>query len=256
MIVQFPPVATPVPITVVPSNTVTMLPASAVPVKVGLATSVMLSVLDTPVSDAAIRSGADRDSGGHRVDGDRQSSRRGADFASHIGYLGGDGVGSGRKGCGGHGPRPGGGYTGADQPGAVVQRNRVADLCHAGEGRVRDVRDIVRIGNTTIGGTDEMSGGGRRRHRDVGQIKVLPELSNPGSSAPINIVPVRVIAGVVFRDIFDTRYEASKLTGWRAGCDLFPKGATVQDRRHSLDQSKGPRFLLETLAGSSLRCCR
>ena len=59
VIVQFPPVATPVPITVVPSNTVTMLPASAVPVKVGLATSVMLSVLDTPVSDAAIRSGAD-----------------------------------------------------------------------------------------------------------------------------------------------------------------------------------------------------
>ena len=36
-----------------------MLPASAVPVKVGVVTLVMLSVLDTPLSDAASRSGAD-----------------------------------------------------------------------------------------------------------------------------------------------------------------------------------------------------
>ena len=50
--------ATPVPITVVPSNRVTVLPASAVPVKVGVVTLVMLSVLDTPVSDAVIRSRA------------------------------------------------------------------------------------------------------------------------------------------------------------------------------------------------------
>ena len=36
----------------------TVLPASAVPVKVGLVTLVMLSVLDTPLSEAATRSGA------------------------------------------------------------------------------------------------------------------------------------------------------------------------------------------------------
>ena len=51
------PVAMPVPTTVVPSNRVTVLPASAVPVKVGMVTLVMLSVLDTPLSEAATRSG-------------------------------------------------------------------------------------------------------------------------------------------------------------------------------------------------------
>ena len=50
-------VAMPVPTTVVPSNRVTVLPASAVPVKVGVVTLVMLSVLDTPLSEAATRSG-------------------------------------------------------------------------------------------------------------------------------------------------------------------------------------------------------
>ncbi len=53
--VHFPPVATPVPITVVPSSKATVLPASAVPVKVGVATLVMLSVLDLPLSDVATR---------------------------------------------------------------------------------------------------------------------------------------------------------------------------------------------------------
>ena len=38
---------------------VTVLPASAVPVKVGVVMLVMLSVLDTPLSDAAARSGVD-----------------------------------------------------------------------------------------------------------------------------------------------------------------------------------------------------
>ena len=52
-------VAMPVPITVVPSNKVTVLPASAVPVKVGVVTLVMLSVLDAPLSEAATRSGTD-----------------------------------------------------------------------------------------------------------------------------------------------------------------------------------------------------
>ena len=60
---HLPPVATPVPITVVPSNKVTVLPASAVPVKVGVAALVMLSVLDLPLSDAAVRSGADGPAG-------------------------------------------------------------------------------------------------------------------------------------------------------------------------------------------------
>ena len=63
--VHVPPVATPVPITVVPSNKVTVLPASAVPVKVGVVTLVMLSVLDMPLSDAAVRSGDRRRRGRH-----------------------------------------------------------------------------------------------------------------------------------------------------------------------------------------------
>src|SRR6185437_12379369 len=49
--------AVPVPIAVVPSSKVTVLPAAAVPVKVGVVTLVTLSVLDLPLSDAAIRSG-------------------------------------------------------------------------------------------------------------------------------------------------------------------------------------------------------
>ena len=51
-------VAMPVPTCVAPSNRVIVLPASAVPVKVGLVTLVMLSVLDTPLSEATTRSGA------------------------------------------------------------------------------------------------------------------------------------------------------------------------------------------------------
>ena len=56
------PSAVAVPRTVVPlvSNSVTVAPASApLPVKVGVVTLVMLSVLDEPVSVAAVRSGAD-----------------------------------------------------------------------------------------------------------------------------------------------------------------------------------------------------
>ena len=56
----------PVPIAVVPSNRVTVAPASAMPVKVGKAMLVMLSVLDTPLSDAASRSGCRR-RGGRRL---------------------------------------------------------------------------------------------------------------------------------------------------------------------------------------------
>jgi hypothetical protein len=50
-------VAVPLPIADVPSNSVTALPASAVPVKVGVVTLVRLSVLDTPLSDATSRFG-------------------------------------------------------------------------------------------------------------------------------------------------------------------------------------------------------
>src|SRR4051794_23270058 len=58
-IVQLPPVATAGPISVVPSNSVTVVPASAVPVKVGVVTLVMLSVTEMPLSDAVARSGVD-----------------------------------------------------------------------------------------------------------------------------------------------------------------------------------------------------
>jgi hypothetical protein len=48
-----------VPIWVVPAYTFTALPASAVPVKVGVVLVVMLSVFDAPVSEAAVKSGVD-----------------------------------------------------------------------------------------------------------------------------------------------------------------------------------------------------
>ena len=54
-----PPVAVPLPTAVPPSKIVTVLPASAVPVKVGVVTLVSLSVLEVPESLAAARSGAD-----------------------------------------------------------------------------------------------------------------------------------------------------------------------------------------------------
>src|SRR3569623_1472257 len=58
---QLPPVAVPVPSTVVPSvsYSVTVLPLSAVPVKVGVVSLVMLSVLDLPVSVPAVISGVE-----------------------------------------------------------------------------------------------------------------------------------------------------------------------------------------------------
>src|SRR5207248_7714229 len=62
---QFPlPSAVPVPTVVVPSRIVTAIPASAVPVKVGVLSLVLLSVLDGPVSLAASRSGVDGAAGG------------------------------------------------------------------------------------------------------------------------------------------------------------------------------------------------
>src|SRR5215472_18508508 len=58
VMLQLPlPSAVALPIWVAPSNSFTRLPASAVPVKVGVVTLVMLSVLAAPESDAAIRSG-------------------------------------------------------------------------------------------------------------------------------------------------------------------------------------------------------
>src|SRR3569623_1280108 len=58
---QLPPVAVPVPSTVVPSvsYSVTVLPLSAVPVKVGVVALVMLSVLELPVSVPAVISGVE-----------------------------------------------------------------------------------------------------------------------------------------------------------------------------------------------------
>ena len=60
IIVQLPELsAVALPIWVVPSNSLIRLFASAVPVKVGVASLVILSVLEAPLSEAAIRSGAD-----------------------------------------------------------------------------------------------------------------------------------------------------------------------------------------------------
>src|SRR5436190_1762464 len=49
----------PLPTPVAPSRTVTVLPASAVPVNVGVGLLVMLSVFELPVSVAAVMSGVD-----------------------------------------------------------------------------------------------------------------------------------------------------------------------------------------------------
>src|SRR5437588_4815005 len=58
--VQLPlPSAGAVPTLVAPANRSTVLPASAVPAKVGVVTLVTLSVLELPLSLAAARSGAD-----------------------------------------------------------------------------------------------------------------------------------------------------------------------------------------------------
>ena len=48
-----------VPKELVPANNSTVLPASAVPVNVGVLSLVMLSVLDCPVSEEELRSGVD-----------------------------------------------------------------------------------------------------------------------------------------------------------------------------------------------------
>jgi hypothetical protein len=47
------------PIWVEPANSLTVLPPAAVPVKVGVLSVVVLSVLDAPVSEAAVKSGAE-----------------------------------------------------------------------------------------------------------------------------------------------------------------------------------------------------
>src|SRR5262245_61285635 len=58
-IAQLPPLANVVPKRVVPSKSATVVPASAVPVIVGVTTFVMLSTLDDPLSEAAAKSGFD-----------------------------------------------------------------------------------------------------------------------------------------------------------------------------------------------------
>ena len=56
---QLPPLAVVLPSTVLPSKSVTLAPASAVPLKVSVVNLVMLSLLDEPLSLAAARSGTD-----------------------------------------------------------------------------------------------------------------------------------------------------------------------------------------------------
>src|SRR4029079_9167057 len=53
------PSARALPIWVVPSNSATVAPASAVPVKVGVVALVMLSLFEVPESEPEARSGAD-----------------------------------------------------------------------------------------------------------------------------------------------------------------------------------------------------
>ena len=78
------PSANPVPTRVVPLYSRTVAPASAVPVKVGVVTLVMLSVLDIPLSDAAIRSGADGATGACvSIVTDRITRRRHSGFRPH-----------------------------------------------------------------------------------------------------------------------------------------------------------------------------
>ena len=63
---QLPPAAAvALPIKVAPSNSVTVLPASADPVKVGVVTLVIPSVLDDPESDAEFKARGGR---GYRRD--------------------------------------------------------------------------------------------------------------------------------------------------------------------------------------------
>ena len=57
VICQLPPVATSVPTDVAPANSSTLVPATAVPEKVGVVSDVMLSVDEVPLSLAAARSG-------------------------------------------------------------------------------------------------------------------------------------------------------------------------------------------------------
>ena len=54
-----PPVAVPLPTCVAPSRIFTVLPASAVPVKVGVVSLVILSVWELPVSLAESKSGVE-----------------------------------------------------------------------------------------------------------------------------------------------------------------------------------------------------
>lgn len=60
---QFPAVAVPVPTTVPSAEIVTVAPASAVPIRVGVVTFVMLSVDEKPESDTESRSGVEGGSG-------------------------------------------------------------------------------------------------------------------------------------------------------------------------------------------------
>ena len=52
-----------VPRELLPAKSSTVVPASAVPVKVGVVSPVRLSVSESPVSEAAVRSGAEGEAG-------------------------------------------------------------------------------------------------------------------------------------------------------------------------------------------------
>src|ERR1051325_11306904 len=64
VILQLPPLATPLPTGLAPANNWTVLPASAVPVKFGVFLLVMPSELDVPLSSAGFSTGVDGAFGG------------------------------------------------------------------------------------------------------------------------------------------------------------------------------------------------
>ena len=151
VMLQLPPVAIALPICVVPSNSATVLPASAVPVKVGVVTLVMPSELDDPVSEAALRLGVDGATGADvsivtDVAAEATPTLPAASVAFAVMLCAplpsaeaGDAPVATRR------------HRTADLRRAVEQRHRAARFRRPGEGRRRHTGDPVRAGRSRIG---------------------------------------------------------------------------------------------------------
>ena len=183
--------AIPVPMAVVPSNRVTVLPTSAEPEKIGVAILVRLSVSDAPVSDAANRSGA------VGAVGATVSITTGkgvvvtptlpatsitlavmlwVPFASAAAVL--------MLHC------PSRLRHRADLTRAVEEEHRAASLRHPGEGRLGHFGDAVGIGQPAVGGRRQRHGGAGRcgieRNGSAGRGPHIPsQVDDPGLNGPI-----------------------------------------------------------------------